>query len=66
MNKLREIKNMQFYFLQVVLLSRNDDVIIASLKIQISSQYSNLFEAFFKRAVNILLEHAAYNLVINT
>jgi hypothetical protein len=36
MNKLREIKDMQSYFLQIVLLSRNDVAAITSLEIQIS------------------------------
>jgi hypothetical protein len=66
MNELRKMKNMQSYFLQVVLLSRSDDAAIASLKIQIFSQYSDLFEAFSERVVNTLLEHAAHDLVIDT
>jgi hypothetical protein len=49
-----------------VLLSRSDDAAITSLKIQISSQYSDLFEAFFERVVNILLKHAAHDLIIDT
>jgi hypothetical protein len=60
------MKNMQSYLLQVVLLSRNDDVAITSLEIQISSQYFDFFEAFFERAVNILFEHAFHDLIINT
>jgi hypothetical protein len=66
MNELREIKNIQSYFLQVVLLSCSDDAVIASLEIQIFSQYSNLSEAFFERVVNTLLEHASHNLIIDT
>jgi hypothetical protein len=66
MNELRKMKNMQSYFLQVVLLSHSDDAAIMSLKIQISSQYSNLFETFSERAVNTLLEYAAHDLVIDT
>jgi hypothetical protein len=49
-----------------VLLSRSDDAAIASLEIQISSQYSDLSEAFFERAVNTLLEHASHDLIIDT
>jgi hypothetical protein len=66
MNELRKMKDMQSYLLQAVLLSRSDDAAIASLKIQIFSQYSDLFEAFSERAVNTLLEHAAHDLVIDT
>jgi hypothetical protein len=66
MNELRKMKNMQSYYLQVVLLSRNDDAAIASLEIQISSQYSDLFETFFERVVNTLLEHASHDLIIDT
>jgi hypothetical protein len=66
MNELREMKNMQSYLLQAVLLSRNDDAAIASLEIQISSQYSDLSEAFSERVVNTLLEHAFHDLIIDT
>jgi hypothetical protein len=66
MNELRKMKDMQSYFLQAVLLSRSDDAAIASLEIQIFSQYSNLSEAFSERAVNTLLEHAFHNFIINT
>jgi hypothetical protein len=60
------MKDMQSYFLQAVLLSRNDDAAITSLEIQISSQYSNFSEAFSERVVNTLLEHASHDLIINT
>jgi hypothetical protein len=66
MNELREMKDMQSYLLQVMLLSRSDDAAITSLEIQISSQYSDFSEAFFERAVNTLLEHASHNLIIDT
>jgi hypothetical protein len=49
-----------------VLLSRSDDAAIASLEIQISSQYSDLSEAFSERAVNTLLEHTFHDLIIDT
>jgi hypothetical protein len=49
-----------------VLLSRSDDAAITSLEIQISSQYSDLSEAFFERAVNTLLEHASHDFIIDT
>jgi hypothetical protein len=65
MNELRKMKDMQFYLLQAVLLSRSDDAAITSLEIQISSQYSNLSEAFSKRVINTLLEHASHDLIID-
>jgi hypothetical protein len=49
-----------------VLLSRSDDAAIASFEIQISSQYSDLSEAFSERVVNTLLEHVSHNLIIDT
>jgi hypothetical protein len=66
MNELREMKDMQSYLLQAVLLSRSDDAAIASLEIQISSQYSDLSEAFSERVVNTLLEHTSHDLIIDT
>jgi hypothetical protein len=66
MNELREMKDMQSYLLQVVLLSRSDDAAIASLEIQIFSQYSDFSEAFSERAVNTLLKHAFHDLIIDT
>jgi hypothetical protein len=66
MNELRKMKDMQSYLLQVVLLSRSDDVAIVSLEIQISSQYSDLSKAFSERVVNTLLEHASHDLIIDT
>jgi hypothetical protein len=66
MNELREMKDMQSYFLQVVLLSHSDDAAITSLEIQISSQYSNLSEVFSERVINTLLEHTSHDFIIDT